>query len=119
MFVQASGTIIKAGGKVVKNVAGYDINKLYIASYGTLGVITEVSFKLFPKPAIERTMLLNFNQHGSALRVATEISQSQLLPVFVSFFLQVFLILKFLIRVFLLELTDIQQLTGKLTRSIQ
>ncbi len=84
--VQASGTIIKAGGKVVKNVAGYDINKLYIASYGTLGIITEVSFKLFPKPAIERTMLLNFNQHGSALRVATKISQSQLLPVFVSFF---------------------------------
>ena len=84
--VQTNGTIIKAGGKVVKNVAGYDINKLYIASYGTLGIITEVSFKLFPKPAVERTMLLNFNQHGHALRTSTEIVKSQLLPVFVSFF---------------------------------
>ncbi|MFP6724346.1 MAG: FAD-binding oxidoreductase [Candidatus Poribacteria bacterium] len=84
--VQASGTIIKAGGKVVKNVAGYDINKLYIASYGTLGIITEASFKLFPKPEIERTMLLTFSQHSKAIRVATEILKSQLLPVFVNFF---------------------------------
>ena len=83
--VQANGTVIKAGGKVVKNVAGYDINKLYIASYGTLGIITEVSFKLFPKPEIERTMLLRFNQHENAIHVAEEISKSQLLPVFVSF----------------------------------
>ena len=51
-----------------------------------MGIITEVSFKLFPKPAIERTMLLNFNQHGNALRAAREIVKSQLLPVFVSFF---------------------------------
>ena len=44
----ANGTVVKSGGKVVKNVAGYDLNKLYIGSYGTLGIITEVSLKLMP-----------------------------------------------------------------------
>ncbi|MDO5711481.1 MAG: FAD-binding oxidoreductase, partial [Micrococcales bacterium] len=43
-FVRADGVIAKAGGKVVKNVAGYDIGKLFTGAYGTLGIITEVGF---------------------------------------------------------------------------
>ena len=84
--VQSSGTVIKSGGKVVKNVAGYDLNKLYLGSFGTLGVITEVSLKLQPLPEIERTILLTFNDVGETVNVASEISGSQLLPTSLNLF---------------------------------
>ena len=50
-IVRADGTIAKAGGKVVKNVAGYDLGKLFAGSAGTLGLITEATFRLHPRPA--------------------------------------------------------------------
>ncbi|WP_067178553.1 FAD-binding oxidoreductase [Microtetraspora niveoalba] len=49
--VLADGTVAKAGGKVVKNVAGYDLGKLFTGSYGTLGVIADATFRLHPLPA--------------------------------------------------------------------
>jgi glycolate oxidase subunit GlcD len=55
--VLADGSIIRAGGRVVKNVAGYDLCKLFTGSYGTLGVITELIFKLRPRPAREATVI--------------------------------------------------------------
>ncbi|HKG79473.1 MAG TPA: FAD-binding oxidoreductase, partial [Pyrinomonadaceae bacterium] len=55
--VMADGSVIKAGGRVVKNVAGYDLCKLFTGSYGSLGVITEVNFKLRPRPAREATVI--------------------------------------------------------------
>ncbi len=85
-IVQSNGTVVKSGGKVVKNVAGYDLNKLYLGSFGTLGVITEVSLKLQPLPEIERTVLLTFTDVGETVNVASEISGSQLLPTFLNLF---------------------------------
>ncbi|WP_182874761.1 FAD-binding oxidoreductase [Microbispora sp. H10670] len=49
--VLADGTIARSGGKVVKNVAGYDLGKLFTGSYGTLGVIADATFRLRPLPA--------------------------------------------------------------------
>jgi glycolate oxidase subunit GlcD len=55
--VLSDGRAIKAGGSVVKNVAGYDLCKLFTGSYGTLGLITELTFKLRPLPAESRTVM--------------------------------------------------------------
>ena len=56
--VLADGSMIKAGGRVVKNVAGYDLCKLFTGSYGSLGIITELNFKLRPRPAREATVIV-------------------------------------------------------------
>jgi glycolate oxidase FAD binding subunit len=58
--VYPDGKVIRAGGKVVKNVAGYDMNKLFIGSMGTLGVLSEVTLKLRPLPKYESLILLSF-----------------------------------------------------------
>jgi glycolate oxidase subunit GlcD len=55
--VLADGSMIKAGGRVVKNVAGYDLCKLFTGSYGSLGIITELNFKLRPRPGREATVI--------------------------------------------------------------
>ena len=55
--VLADGSQIKAGGRVVKNVAGYDLCKLFTGSFGSLGIITELNFKLRPLPASEATVI--------------------------------------------------------------
>jgi glycolate oxidase FAD binding subunit len=57
-FVRADGKIAKAGGRVVKNVAGYDLMKLFTGAYGTLGVITQLTFRLYPWINTSQTMVL-------------------------------------------------------------
>lgn len=59
-LVYPDGKVIRSGGKVVKNVAGYDMNKLFIGSMGTLGVVSEVTVKLRPLPKYESLILLSF-----------------------------------------------------------
>ena len=62
--VSPGGGESKAGGRVVKNVTGYDLNKLYTGSLGTLGVIVEASFKLTPVPRHSKALIACF-QSGS------------------------------------------------------
>ncbi len=78
--VQASGDIARSGGRVVKNVAGYDLNKLYIGSLGTLGIIVEANFKLQPLPANEHTLILTFSSAADAMQTVIAILGSLLTP---------------------------------------
>ncbi|GII55031.1 glycolate oxidase [Planotetraspora thailandica] len=65
--VLADGTVAKSGGKVVKNVAGYDLGKLFTGSYGTLGIITEAAFRLHPLPADSRWITAVVAEPGQSL----------------------------------------------------
>lgn len=68
--VDALGVVTRAGGRVVKNVTGYDMNKLYVGSLGTLGVLVEASFKLVPLPECEETVVAVCAEPGRALELA-------------------------------------------------
>jgi glycolate oxidase FAD binding subunit len=78
--VLADGSEVKAGGRVVKNVAGYDLNKLFIGSVGTLGVITRVTFKLLPAPPERAALVLSVPEPEAACRLARQIASSTLAP---------------------------------------
>ncbi len=80
-IVQADGTIIKSGGRVVKNVAGYDLNKLFVGSHGTLGIITQLNFKLRPRPEVDSTYALSGGALARLEEAARELVRSELAPV--------------------------------------
>ena len=79
-FLRADGTLIKSGGKVVKNTAGLDLGKLLIGSFGTLGVLIEATFKLHPAPATERLLRLTLPSSGAAEEVLAALMETPLLP---------------------------------------
>jgi glycolate oxidase FAD binding subunit len=79
-FVTGDGRRAKGGGRVVKNVAGYDLMKLLIGSYGTLAVITSASFKLFPATRETRTFLAEFRTAKEALAFRDRVVHSPLSP---------------------------------------
>lgn len=78
--VLADGSMIKAGGRVVKNVAGYDLCKLFTGSYGSLGIITELNFKLRPRPAREATVMAT-GAIDDLRKSARQILEAPLFPV--------------------------------------
>ena len=80
-FVTGDGRIGKGGGRVVKNVAGYDMMKLLIGSWGTLAIITGASFKLFPYPKQPRTFVACFANAAEAMAFRDKVLRSPLDPV--------------------------------------
>jgi glycolate oxidase FAD binding subunit len=75
-----NGDIVVSGGKTVKNVSGYDMCKVLIGSFGTLGIICEVTFKLLPLPEKEATLWIPFATIDEANGFVQEIAHSQLIP---------------------------------------
>ncbi len=75
--VLPDGTIAKAGGKVVKNVAGYDLGKLFTGSLGTLGVMASCNFRLHPRPEAARTVAVELNDTLAAGQAAQALMHSQ------------------------------------------
>lgn len=71
-MIKADGTAVKGGGKVVKNVSGYDLPKLFAGSLGTLGVIVEVTLKLRPQPASDQIVAINAPTFESALAASRD-----------------------------------------------
>lgn len=78
--VLPDGTRASSGGKVVKNVAGFDVAKLLVGSLGTLAVITEVAFRLHPVPAASRTVALESRSVLDLCTFATRLGRMQVTP---------------------------------------
>ncbi|MBE9223321.1 FAD-binding oxidoreductase [Cyanobacterium stanieri LEGE 03274] len=83
-FVRADGEAVKAGGKVVKNVAGYDLMKLFTGSYGSLGIITEVTFRVYPLMASSSSVFITGEKKVLGV-LRNMITQSSLTPTMADF----------------------------------
>jgi glycolate oxidase len=83
--VLPSGAIIRTGGKLYKDVAGYDLTKLLVGSEGTLAILTEATVKLLPKPKYKKTMLALYRDIHAAARTVAEIVGNQIIPATLEF----------------------------------
>jgi glycolate oxidase FAD binding subunit len=79
-IVRADGSVAKSGGKVVKNVAGYDLGKLFTGSYGTLGLIVEAAFRLHPLPAAGRYVITTAAEARAAGQAVQAVLHSSVVP---------------------------------------
>jgi glycolate oxidase len=83
--VLASGEIIRTGGKLVKDVAGYDLTKLLVGSEGTLAIVTEATLKLIPPPKYKKTMLAMYKDIYDAARTVSKIIENHIIPATLEF----------------------------------
>ena len=79
-FVTGDGAATKSGGRVVKNVSGYDLHKLMIGALGTLGVLTRLNFRTFPLPAATRAIVATFDDAARAIQLRHAVADSPLRP---------------------------------------
>ena len=75
-FVDGAGRLVKGGGKVVKNAAGFDLPKLMVGSLGRLGVLVELSFKVFPSPKAYTTLQVAFDKFTDALAATVRLTKA-------------------------------------------
>ena len=78
--VLPTGEVIRTGGKVVKNVVGYDLTQLLVGSEGTLAIITEIILRLVPKPPVQSTLRATFPDVESAVAAVTNIIRARVVP---------------------------------------
>ncbi|MBB6451725.1 glycolate oxidase [Salirhabdus euzebyi] len=83
--VLANGEIIRTGGKLAKDVAGYDLTKLLVGSEGTLAIITEATLKLLPKPKAKKTMLALYKKMEDAAETVSSIIENRIIPATLEF----------------------------------
>ncbi|WP_438420354.1 glycolate oxidase subunit GlcD [Bacillus siamensis] len=83
--VLASGDIIRTGGKLTKDVAGYDLTRLFVGSEGTLGVVTEATLKLVPKPETKKTLLALYEHIEAAAESVSAIIAEKIIPATLEF----------------------------------
>ncbi|MEH7081051.1 FAD-linked oxidase C-terminal domain-containing protein, partial [Bacillus velezensis] len=84
-IVLANGDIIRTGGKLAKDVAGYDFTRLFVGSEGTLGIITEATLKLIPMPETKKTMLALYDSLEDAARTVSRIIANKIIPTSLEF----------------------------------
>lgn len=77
-FVDGNGNLVRSGGKVVKNAAGFDLSKFMVGSLGHYGALLELSFKVFPQPSVYHTLALSYPDTQSALEAIFALSTSPL-----------------------------------------
>ena len=75
-FIDGNGTLLSGGGKVVKNAAGFDYPKLFVGSLGTLGVLVDVTFKVFPAPQTYATLRVDCNTLAESLALLPKLTNS-------------------------------------------
>jgi glycolate oxidase FAD binding subunit len=78
--ILGDGTVVRSGGRVVKNVAGYDLNKLFVGSLGTLGVFVECTFKVLPRPPASQGAHAQFTRSADAFAAADAIVRTSARP---------------------------------------
>jgi glycolate oxidase FAD binding subunit len=78
--VRADGVVAKAGGRVVKNVAGYDLGKLMIGSFGTLAVVTEALFRLHPEPPVQQWVSVEVDDPAGVHDAVQSVVHAQVVP---------------------------------------
>ena len=76
-FVDGAGRLLRLGGKVVKNAAGFDLPKFFVGSLGRFGVLAEITFKVVPRPAATRTLRLAAPTPADAVRIFTEAANTR------------------------------------------
>ncbi|OQZ00249.1 MAG: hypothetical protein B6D41_00230, partial [Chloroflexi bacterium UTCFX4] len=85
-FATVDGQIIKAGAKVVKNVAGYELHKVQVGAFGTLGLLTEATFKVFPRPPAEISAWASFDELRDACAAVGQVWNLPIPPLAIELF---------------------------------